>query len=213
MKKLLLFILLGLSLSNFAYASDTISDTYVIKYEPGWNLTSGRIDSLRNKISHTYYLHPETKKYFGGRIEEFLGLDSKFRQTFEEIYKIYGTPGSDDRFEYSNSAFMYSTDEASLTLSKQEFLDEKKRWEKSSGVPYLLFKGWNLIQITPAFVFENLSKVTGTCKIEKVSSYNAKKQSWETYSIDTLIPPELAFGGLAVKVTDNCQFDFRKLIK
>jgi len=73
---------------------------------------------------------------------------------------------------------------------------------------YRLFNGWNLIGINPRMIDKSFNEFKGNCNILGIYGYVTNRRSWSQFPItERLDPPSLSYG-LAVKVTNDCQFDF-----
>ena len=72
-----------------------------------------------------------------------------------------------------------------------------------------LLTGWNLIAVNPTMTGGSLDDIKGSCDIEKAYFYNAEPdetEHWKLTPTNMNLPNYLAGGGMAIKVSGNCQF-------
>ena len=86
---------------------------------------------------------------------------------------------------------------------------------KKNEIKYKLTKGWNLITITTSMVESgSFSNFNGNCEIKKAYLFDSELQKWETEDniLTATFYSELLGAGIAVKVENDCEFDFSEEI-
>jgi hypothetical protein len=107
----------------------------------------------------------------------------------------------------------YYSDE-NLKVSTVQFDGQLKDFFESYDeglIKYKLMTGWNLITINKRMIGKNLDDFKGNCNLERVVFWNADSQEWKEDKGNTNIEFEertIAGAGLAVKVSDECEFVF-----
>ena len=67
-----------------------------------------------------------------------------------------------------------------------------------------MYKGWNLISITPLFAEGDITE--GNCNIEKIYAWIAAEQKWQLLPNDAIFGDDDAVGyGVAMKVSSTCK--------
>lgn len=181
--------------------------TFVIN--EGWNLVNvrvveslnqdrNRIDELFQQGAALFILNPENKKYYGGSGTEIIDDD----RMIDALTKDLST-GDDELFALGT--WFYSPRKLSLSINFAIHPDQESNYKGS----YHLYKGWNLVGITPVLLDRSFTNVKGSCSVQSV--YHFEQGQWRKQTTDDLAEKfttdSLGYA-LAVKVADDCKFSF-----
>tara|TARA_Y100000310_G_C20306915_1_gene634386 strand:- start:24 stop:662 length:639 start_codon:yes stop_codon:yes gene_type:complete len=190
-------ILSLLSLAVFVSAIIDEGDMTVSVYvSEGWNLVSSgtfAVNPLQNsdiKIEDISAIY-----YYNTQMNEYRRVYPKSEILADELLAYYeGT--------YAPAAWIYSKKSGNLIFRSDDILPLDER---------PIFKGWNLVSITPMVTKILFEKSIGTCNIERSYFYNTDNNEWVSYSVSSLFneidgPEDEDFVGLGwvIKVSEDC---------
>ena len=180
----------------------------------GWNLISLNTAGLNPDLGKVYVLDVFSKEYIPINLKDF-------RKSWSEI-ECEGKPGNflcncnEDKFcNLLENLFNHLSEGDNLAVWVYSKKD-KTILHDGSYVgdidKYFLAKGWNLIGLDMRMNKKYLDDFKGTCNVEKLYAFDAVDQQWANLEIfiegeDDFNEGEIGMG-LAVKVSNDCKFDF-----
>jgi len=225
MKKVICIIIMALM---FGIITASAQNSETLHIGKGWNLISAslfdeiyKIISDRDNTEALFLYNPETKEYLIHTNEHPL-----YEEDLAELVVSYAD-GDVVGIVWSGvgSMWYYSTESFDLSISQSpnynllknplEWIDDNKRnfghWvEKFSRTE--IRKGWNLIGVNGLMVENSILDFKGDCTVSKIYFFDSDEQKWGGGKLegswDDPLPPWFLGRGMAIKVDDNCQFDF-----
>jgi len=195
-----------------ARAADT-ENTFILS--KGWSLVNSDVMFGINKLDFLngggalFVLNSKDKKYYGGS-----GNYQAVSNSIEGAQKLF--PDGDN---VSALGWWVYTPQDYTHLSVDFNIREDRMSYYQDA--YHFYKGWNLIGMTGVMLNKSFMDVKGTC--EFVSSYVYSSSSlnkpteiesgWNKLAeidLQQKLPADKLGGALAIKVADDCKFDFSK---
>ena len=181
-KTLLLLLLIILSVSVY-------SDNF-IELGRGWNLLQlhddniDLVDDFPNTYLVAYWFDPIEKKYY----------QMAPRDEFNPHFRTY--PEETKRKLLNTAMWVYATENSRRSIETGALIPFKE-----AG----LWKGWNLMPVTPEMADMKINELSKYCDIQKVFFYSAQ-QGWFQAGLTDDFEPEQVGLGFAIKVRDDCTF-------
>jgi hypothetical protein len=201
MKKIFgILMLMIIGLSGTAYAED-------FQINKGWNLVSPLLlnnfnyDETNSNGDIFFYL-PNNKKYYS--TNEFNSDNSNFDLLKENLISL----------NYDFNSFMMTTASWIYFENPMKFsydYESLNSYYTENTPEFKLFSGWNLISINSLMIKENsFSTFKGDCEIKRVYLFDSELQKWETEDniLTATFYSDLVGTGMAVKVSNDCEFNF-----
>ena len=183
----------------------------------GWNLVHYELaakaaDASEIKNIYFFLFDPFEKEYFGGASEYFVSNKANLR--IEKIIGQYGNNVDDDLYIHTVATWLYLNEDIEIELTG---FHEIRHWDDfldSEASPFNLIKGWNLVPLNPLMQRKFLDDFKGDCNVERMYVFNSFNQKWD--NLDFMVRGEGDFDkedeelgrGLAMKVDNDCKFDF-----
>ena len=173
------------------FSLNVYSDNF-IELGRGWNLLQlhddniDLVDDYPDTYLVAYWFDPIEKKYY----------QIAPRNEFDDHFRTY--PEETKQKLLNTAMWVYSTK------------TEQRGIETGALIPFEkagLWRGWNLMPITPEMADMKISKLTEYCDVEKIYFYNVQ-QGWFQVFINDRDEFESRQSGLgfAIKVRDDCTF-------
>jgi len=202
-----------------AFASNNI---YTVKYsitEPGWyllpsnralvNYANGQdLASLVEAVDYKFVFSPFTKKY--GQCENgACDYEDIYGVSIQELQSLPQDTVMNDYLTYTTIAADWHYYSRPVTIEYQYFPFMLQDFGNNLDFGVGLFgsrlkKGWNLITYNPYLAHEEIE--LGDCSIERMYAFDDGDQSWAKIDENDYIRKELSGFGIAVKVTNDCNF-------
>lgn len=193
-----------------------IPETKVYKLLKGWNLVHFELstkaaDASDGESTYFFLFDPFEKEYVGGTIETL--EDDKTISRIRKITSLYGDNIDDDLYIHTVATWIYLKEDIAIDLTGFHDIRHWDDFLDSEVAPFKLFKGWNLVPVNPLMQGKTLEDIKGDCDIVKSFLWLDIVQDWikipyENVPLDDAFPSDSIGRGLAIKVDDNCKFDF-----
>lgn len=196
MKKIVITFLFVVVAVPFSFSGSTFAQQDAFTLQKGWNLISFTtlIDLEEDGFFEdgvVFTLNPVDKKYYGGK------GNIEIEDSFEVSFKLF-----DDDYFPAQGFWVYNESKTEVPLTHT--YEDRGVFEDT----YILYKGWNLIGINSIMEGSSLDEIKGNCEFSSV--YSFEWGEWQNLlpHVGKKLPLDSVGMGFAIKVKDDCQFDF-----